>query len=93
MFTKLFWADATERAISTFAQTFLTIVTIYVPAISLNSTGDLEAAIAFIMATLPFILLASLGGAGFSIIKSVAATKKSGTDDASLSKRVIEGRF
>lgn len=90
MFTKLFWRDAGERALATAAQSMLTIITVYVPAISLASTGDLQAGIIFTLGTLPYILLAGLGGAAFSLIKSIAAAYKTKTESASLSTKVAE---
>jgi hypothetical protein len=71
MFTKLFWLDATERAIKTAAQA------------GLLSVGASEA---FNLFTLDVRTFAGfmLGGAFLSLLSSVASAAKSGTDTASL---------
>lgn len=90
MYNKIFWKDAAERAISTAAQVMITIVGLYIPSVSLAGTGDFEGGVLFMIATLPYIVLAGLGGAALSILKSLAAAKKNGTDSASLSKSVAD---
>lgn len=84
MFTKLFWKDAAERAISTFAQVVLSIVTVFFPAIAITNQETLETTVALVGSTLPLILLAGLGGAIYSVLKSIVAAKRAGTDTASL---------
>lgn len=83
LYTKLFWKDAGERAAWTFAQVVVSIVGLFVPAVSLSSTSDLQAGVLFTLTTLPWVLLAGLGGAAFSVLKSMVAAKKAGTDTAS----------
>lgn len=74
IFTKLFWKDAFERAIKTFAQTFIAVVGVAAPA----SGTDL-----INVNYLP-VILTSLLAAGISIVTSVASAAKAGTDTASL---------
>ena len=74
MFTKLFWKDAVERAVKTFAQTFLAVVGVAAPA----SGTDL-----INVNYLP-VILTSLLAAGISIVTSVASAAAAGTDTASL---------
>lgn len=74
MFTKLFWMDAAERAIATFAQTLLALVAVLAPMSGMDlldiNYGPL--------------LLVSLIAAGLSVVKSIAAAAKANTDTASL---------
>lgn len=84
LFTKLFWVDASERAIATAAQTVLTIVTIFLPAVALTNQQDLQIAVTLVVQTLPLILLAGVGGAAYSYLKSIVAAYWAGTDTASL---------
>ena len=74
MFTKLFWKDAVERAVKTFAQTFLAVVGVAAPA---SGTDLLN------VNYLP-VILTSLLAAGISIVTSVASAAAAGTDTASL---------
>lgn len=84
MFTKLFWMDAFERAIATFAQVVLSIVTVFIPAAAISSKQELDVAVTVAMASLPLVLLAGLGGAALSLLKSLVAAKRAGTNTASL---------
>lgn len=84
MFTKLFWKDAAERAIATFAQVVLTISVVFMPAVAVTNEETLQTAVSLVVATLPLILLAGLGGAVLSVLKSIVAAWKAGTDTASL---------
>lgn len=85
IFTKLFWRDAAERMIVTFAQVFLTISGIFLPGVAITNERDLETAVGLATATLPLILLASLGGAVLALLKAVvAASFITKTDSASL---------
>jgi len=84
LFTKLFWKDATERMVVTFAQVFLSISGVFLPGVAVTNQRDLETAVSLAVATLPLILLASLGGALFALLKAIVAAYKAGTDTASL---------
>ena len=74
MFNKLFIKDALERAIATFAQTFIAMVTVLAPM------GDM----ALLDINYAPILLVSAVAAGLSILKSITAAEVSGTTTASL---------
>ena len=76
MYTKLFWKDATERAIATFAQTFIAIVGVLAP---MTDTALLDV-------NYPPVIIVSLVAAGLSVLKALAAAAKAGTDTASLVK-------
>lgn len=84
IFTRLFWLDATERAISTFAQVVLSIVGVFLPTIAITNDQELKVLVGFVIGTLPYILLAGLGGALLAIVKAVVAAYKADTDTASL---------
>lgn len=73
MFTKLFWKDALERAISTAAQFALGVV----------GLSDEVFGVITQNATLPLIVYAAITGFVLSIIKALAATGLAGTDTAS----------
>lgn len=75
MFTKLFWKDAAERSISTFAQTFIAVAGVATVTVGDYSLLDVNYA--------P-VLLVSLVAAGLSLLKALAATYKANTDTASL---------
>ena len=70
MFTKLFWKDALERAISTFAQ-----------VIGAVAGGD---GLGLLKADLQTLLIVGLLGALGSIIKSIGAYKLTDSNSASL---------
>lgn len=74
MFTKLFWRDAAERAISTFAQTVLATVGVLAP---LSGTDLLS------VNYVP-VLLVGVVASALSVLKSIIAATKAGTDTASL---------
>ena len=75
--SKAFWKNAAERAVWTFAQTVTSIVAIYVPTISIATTGDLQAAVIFIASTIPWVIAAGLGAAALSVLKeTVKAGRK-----------------
>ena len=78
MFTKLFWKDAGERAISTFAQTAIAIIGVAAPLSGMD-LADVN--------YIPVLMVSSLA-AILSILKSVGAATKSGTESASLSTEV-----
>lgn len=84
LFTKLFWKDATERMVVTFAQVFLSISGVFLPGVAVTNQRDLETTIGLVTATLPLILLASVGGAVLSLLKAIVAAYTAGTDTASL---------
>ena len=72
IFTKAFWRDALERALWTFAQVFVSIAGVFIPAIVITNQETLETGVSLALQVLPWIALASLGGALFSIIKTIA---------------------
>lgn len=84
LFTKLFWKDASERAVATFAQVVLAVVAVLAPVYGSENGTDIITSVNAIMGSLPLILLIGVVGAGLSILKSIVAAKKAGTDTASL---------
>jgi hypothetical protein len=74
MFTRLFWKDAAERAVATFAQTVIAIVGVLAP---LSGTDLLS------FNYLP-VLLIGFVAAVLSVLKSIAASYKSNSSSASL---------
>lgn len=76
MYTKLFWRDAAERSISTFAQTFIAIVGVLAP-MSDMSLLDIN--------YLPVLLVSAIA-AVLSVLKALAAAYKSDSESASLVK-------
>lgn len=87
LFTKNFWIDAGERAVATFAQVVLSISTVMFPVIGLSTQQELQVVVGAVIESLPLILLTGLGGAGYSVLKSLAAAYKAGRDTASLVDR------
>ena len=83
LFTKNFWLDASERAIATFAQVVLSVVTVMVPVATISDGASLSVAVEVAFAAMPLIILTGLGGAVFSVLKSIAAAYAAGTDTAS----------
>ena len=77
--TKLFWKDAAERAVATFAQTVIAMVGVLAPAVNENLL-DINYA--------PIVLI-SFVAALLSVLKSIVAAYKAGTDTASL---VVDSR-
>lgn len=71
MFTRKFFADLAERAVATFAQTFLALVT--VDGVSVDLHVDLGT-----------VAVASLTAAAFSALKSLAATRVGAPNTAAL---------
>ncbi len=84
MFDKKFWKDASERAIATFAQVVLSISAVFIPTAAITSGESLKAAASIVFDVLPLILLAGIGGAILSILKSIVARKFGDKDSASL---------
>lgn len=84
MFTEKFWVDAAERAIATFAQVVLSIVTVLFPATAIDNGYNLEVAMQVAMDSWYLVLLAGLGGAFYAVLKAIVAANKAGTDTASL---------
>lgn len=85
MYTKLFWKDAAERALATFAQTLIAIVGVMAPMTELD----------LLELNYGPILLVSFVSGMLSVLKSLAAAQKAGTDTASLvvdSKELKKGK-
>lgn len=74
MYTKLFWKDAVERAIKTFAQTFIGVA---------GYTGVTTDLSLLEINYIPLVIVSFIT-AGLSILTSVASAAKAGTDTASL---------
>lgn len=70
IFTKLFWIDATERAVATAAQVFLSVIG--ADTLNILSTNWRAA------------LVVAVGGALLSYVKSFAATQTGNKQSASL---------
>jgi hypothetical protein len=83
MFTKLFWQDASERAISTFAQAIIAVVGVLVPAAASNTGADLVSSFGQVMSILPLIIGIALLAAFLSLLKAITAAYKANTDTAS----------
>lgn len=84
LFTRNFWLDASERAIATFAQVVLSVVTVMIPVAAISDGASLAAAVEVAWQTMPLIILTGLGGAVMSVLKSIVAAYTAGTDTASL---------
>lgn len=74
MFTKLFWKDAAERVLSTFAQVVVALVTFLAPANDMNLLA---------IDYMPIIAVGIIA-AVLSLLKAIGAAYKAGTDTASL---------
>ena len=74
LFTKLFWADAFERAVSTAAQSVLLV---YGLSEDVFSVIDFDA-------DLKTLAVAAVGGFLLSIVKALAAARVGSKDSASL---------
>lgn len=74
MFTKLFLKDMAERAISTFAQAVVAVITVLAP----TSGMDL------LSINYGPIIMVGIVAALLSILKAIIAASKAGTDTASL---------
>lgn len=74
MFTRLFIKDMAERAISTFAQAVLAVITVLAPASGMD------------LLTINYGPILMIGGiaAVLSVLKAIVAAAKAGTDTASL---------
>ena len=86
LFTKQFLVDAGERALATAAQVMLAVITVMLPVASMSDGQGYLAGVQVALDSLPLILLTGLGGAGYSVLKSIVAAYKAGEDTASLAK-------
>lgn len=78
MFTKLFWKDATERALSTAAQFALGVI----------GLSDAVAGVITQNASWELILSAAATGFILSLLKAIAAAKVGNKDSASFAQEV-----
>ena len=86
LFTEQFVVDAGERALATAAQVLLTVITVMLPVASMSDGQSYLDGVQVALDSLPLLLLTGLGGALYSVLKSIVAAYKSGTDSASLAK-------
>lgn len=84
MFTKLFWKDAAERALATFAQVFLSVFAVIAPAFASSQGVDLIDGFQAVINSLGLVLAISLFAAFLSVLKAIYAASKNKTESASL---------
>ena len=87
LFTRNFWVDAAERAVSTFAEVVLAIVAVLYPVAAITNKHEFDVLFMVMVESLWMILLAGLGGAVLSVLKCIVAATRAGTDTASLVKK------